>query len=58
VRAPSPLPLKIFVLLMAVGLGLSSLLGATIALTNRATRRSAIVLLAAGTVLPCVLLWV
>jgi hypothetical protein len=54
---PNPLPLKIFVLLMALGLITSTLLGLTIALNNRATRRSTIALLIAGAVLPCVLLW-
>ena len=57
-KHPSPLPLKIFILLMAIGLSLSSLLGITIALTNRATRRVSILMLLAGAVLPCVLLWV
>jgi hypothetical protein len=56
-KHPSPIPLKIFVVLMAIGLTVSSLLGATIALTNPATRRVSIMLLAAGAVLPCVLLW-
>jgi len=57
-KRPSPLPLKIFILLMAIGLSLSSLLGITIALTNRATRRVSVMMLLAGAVLPCVLLWV
>ena len=55
-RGPSPLPLKIFVLLLAVGLIISTSLGITIALTNRAMRRTSILLLAAGTVLPLLLL--
>ena len=55
---PSPLPLKIFVVMMAIGLALTSLLGTTIALTNRQTRRGAIGMLAAGAVLPCLLLWI
>lgn len=54
---PSPIPLKAFVLLLAAGLTLSSLLGATIALTNRNSRRPAIIALALGTVLPVVLLY-
>jgi hypothetical protein len=54
---PNPLPLKIFVLLMALGLITSTLLGVTIALNNRATRRSTITLLIMGTIVPCVLLW-
>jgi hypothetical protein len=53
---PSPIPLKIFVVTMAIGLALTSLLGTTIALTNRTTRRAPIGILAAGAVLPCVLL--
>jgi hypothetical protein len=36
----------------------STLLGVTIALNNRATRRVSILMLIAGAVLPCVLLWV
>ena len=55
---PSPIPLKIFVVAMAIGLVLSSLLGTTIALANRTTRRASIGMLAAGAVLPCVLLWI
>jgi hypothetical protein len=55
---PSPLPLKIFVAAMAAGLVLSSLLGTIIALTNRLTRRASIAMLAAGAVLPCLLLWI
>ncbi|MDH7970845.1 hypothetical protein QH494_01520 [Sphingomonas sp. AR_OL41] len=57
-KRPSPLPLKIFVVLMAIGLIVSTLLGVTIALNNRATRRVSILMLIAGAVLPCVLLWV
>ncbi|GAA0335161.1 hypothetical protein GCM10009087_51890 [Sphingomonas oligophenolica] len=55
-RGPSPLPLKIFVVLLALGLTLSTALGLTIALTNRATRRMSILLVIAGTVLPLLLL--
>lgn len=57
-KRPSPLPLKIFVVLMALGLIVSTLLGVTIALNNRATRRVSILMLVAGTMLPCILLWV
>ncbi len=57
-KRPSPLPLKIFVVLMSIGLIISTLLGVTIALNNRTTRRVSIMMLIAGTVLPCVLLWV
>ena len=54
--AHSSFPLKVFTGLMSIGLMLSSLLGAAIALNVRATRRTAIVMLAAGTLLPIVLL--
>lgn len=57
-RGPSPLPLKIFVVILALGLITSTLLGITIALTNRAMRRTSIVMLIAGTVLPLLLLLV
>jgi len=57
-KRPSPLPLKIFVVLMALGLITSTLLGLTIALNNRAMRRVSIVMLAIGTALPLVLFWV
>jgi len=53
---PSPLPLKIFVLCMAVGLISSALLGITIALRNRSVRRNSLIALALGTVLPVLLL--
>ena len=55
-KGPSPLPLKIFVVLLALGLTISTLLGVTIALTNRAMRQISIGLLVAGTVLPLLLL--
>ena len=57
-RGPSPLPLKIFVVLLSLGLITSTLLGITIALNNRAMRRTSIVMLIAGTVLPLLLLLV
>ena len=53
----SPLPLKIFVALMSVGLLASAILGIVIALTNRTMRRTSIIILAAGTALPLVLLF-
>lgn len=56
-KRPDPLPLKIFVTLMSLGLIASILLGLTVALTNRTTQRISIVLLVVGTVLPGVLLW-
>jgi hypothetical protein len=57
-RGPSPLPLKIFVVVLALGLITSTLLGITIALNNRAMRRTSIIMLIAGTVLPALLLLV
>lgn len=57
-RGPSPLPLKIFVVLLSLGLITSTLLGITIALNNRAMRRTSIVMLIAGTLLPLLLLLV
>lgn len=50
------LPLKILATIMAASLALSTLLGILIALNNRATRWTGIVLLIAGTALPIVLL--
>jgi hypothetical protein len=55
-KAPFTLPMKIFATLMAIGLMLSALLGVTIALNNRATRRVSIAMLAAGALLPLALL--
>lgn len=49
-------PLQLFVVAMALALILSSVLGITIALSNRATRTASIVLLAAGAILPIVFL--
>lgn len=56
-RRPDPLPLKVFVTLMSLGLIVSIVLGLAIALSSRATRRISTLLLVAGTVLPCVLLY-
>ena len=53
---PSPIPLKIFVLCMAIGLISSALLGITIALRNPTGRRNALIALALGVVLPILLL--
>lgn len=53
---PSPLPLKIFVALMSVGLLVSAILGIVIALTNRTARRTSVIVLVAGAVLPLLLL--
>ena len=55
-RMFSPVPLKIFVTGLSIGLILSTLLGITIALNNRATRRASLILLATGTVMPILLL--
>jgi hypothetical protein len=55
-KAPFTLPMKIFATLMAIGLMLLALLGVTIALNNRATRRVSIAMLAAGALLPLALL--
>jgi len=55
-RLFSPLPLKIFVTALSIGLILSTLLGITIALNNPLTRRTSIMLLAAGSILPLLLL--
>ena len=52
----SPLPLKIFVALMSVGLLASAILGIVIALTNRTMRRTSVIVLVAGTALPLLLL--
>ncbi|MEG3125125.1 hypothetical protein [Sphingomonas sp. GB1N7] len=52
----SKLPLQIFVALLSIGLIISSLLGMAIALNNMTTRRTSIVMLAAGTALPLLLL--
>ncbi|MEO5867521.1 MAG: hypothetical protein ABIS14_02395 [Sphingomonas sp.] len=57
-KHPSPLPLKIFMLLLAVSLIFSTSLGVTIALNNRSMRSRSLALLMAGAVIPCLLLWV
>ena len=54
--ARSALPLKTFVGIMSIGLILSSLLGIALAIGQRGTRRGALVALAAGSILPVVLL--
>ncbi len=56
-EGPSPVPMKAFVLLLSIGLIGSSLLGATIALTNRNARRPSIIALLLGVVVPVVLLF-
>lgn len=57
-KRPSPLPLKIFVVLLATALSLSTIMGIVIALANKAMRRTSIVLLLLGAVVPCGLLWI
>lgn len=57
VKRPNPLPLKIFVLLLAIALAGSTIIGVAIGLANRSMRRVSIVLLVLGTVVPAVLLW-
>lgn len=57
-KRPNPLPLKIFVVLMALGLLLSTIVGLTIALANPRTRKTHLAIMAAGAILPCVLLWI
>lgn len=52
----SPWPLKIFVGFMSIGLIFSTILGITIALNNRLTRRTSQIMLGAGTVLPILML--
>ena len=53
----SALPLKIFAVLVAIGLFASTLMGVVIALNNRAMRGMTIVLLIAGTIVPVLLLY-
>lgn len=48
--------MKIFIAVLAAALALSALLGAAIALNSRATRRTAVLMLVAGTAVPLVLL--
>ncbi len=54
---PSPVPMKAFVVLLSLGLIGSSLLGVTIALTNRTFRKPGIIALALGTLVPVALLF-
>lgn len=54
---PSRLPMKIFAVLMSLGLMLSTALGVVIALNNRSMRRASLMLLAAGTVVPIALIY-
>ena len=56
-KRPSTLPLKIFVVFMAIGLLLSTLVGLTLAFANKRTRPTYLAIMVAGAVLPCVLLY-
>jgi hypothetical protein len=51
------LPMQIFMVVMSVALLLSSLLGITIALNSRATRRASLVMLALGSLVPLALVY-
>ncbi len=55
-KAASSGALKLFAVLLALALAVSTLLGIAIALNARATRRIGIAMLVAGTILPIVLL--
>jgi hypothetical protein len=55
-RAQKTLPMKIFTAALATALALSTLLGAAIALSMKSTRRIALAMLAAGAVVPILLL--
>lgn len=57
-KRPSPLPLKIFVVLLSIALAASTVLGVMIALSIKSVRRVSLALLALGTVVPVVLLWI
>ena len=57
-QGPSPIPLKIFTVLLSIGLILSAGLGVAIALANRSTRRMSTIMLAIGLILPPLLLLV
>ncbi|MBC7520297.1 MAG: hypothetical protein H7268_04285 [Sandarakinorhabdus sp.] len=50
------LPMQIFLTAMSIGLMLSAFLGIAIAINNKTTRRLSIIMLAAGTILPIILL--
>jgi hypothetical protein len=49
-------PLKIFALLTALGLFVTTLIGLAVALGTRTTRRTATIMLAAGVVIPAILM--
>jgi len=56
-EAPSSLPLKCFVLLLAIGLMATAALGVYMALQSRNNRRIAWIMLAGGVIVPIVLLF-
>jgi hypothetical protein len=53
----SPLPLKLFVLALAIGLCATSLVGVTIAFSNPRSRRQTALMLVLGTLVPALLLF-
>jgi len=55
-RKQAVLPMKIFTAALAIALSLSTLLGATIALSMKSTRRISMMMFAAGAVVPILLL--
>lgn len=57
-RNPAKFALQLFTVLLSIGLLISSILGVTIALNNRAKRGRTFGLLAAGAILPLFLLYV
>ena len=57
-RNPAKFALQLFTVLLSIGLLISSILGVTIALNNRAKRGRTFGLLAAGATLPLILLYV
>jgi hypothetical protein len=57
-KRPSPLPLKIFVVLLSIALAASTVVGIMIALSIKGSRRASLMLLALGAVVPIALLWI
>lgn len=55
-KAQKALPMKIFTAALGAALGLATLLGAAIAISMKSTRRVSLVMLAAGAVVPAILL--
>ncbi len=56
-KQPNTLPLKIFVLLMSIGLALSTITGLIVALAHHRTRRTYLAIMLAGAIVPVALLW-